>query len=86
MVYKTLTESSSKAKAFAKIAELASKMKWNLIRSVFDEAAQRNVKSTPAGQQRAKDRRSRPPTFLCILCPGRFTTNNNLQSAFIVID
>lgn len=82
MVYKTLTESSSKAKAFAKIAELASKMKWNLIRSVFDEAAQRNVKSTPAGQQRAKDRRSRPPTFLCILCPGRFTTNNNLQNHY----
>lgn len=81
-VFKVLAESTSKDKALAKITELASKPKFDLIRSVFDDAAQRKVKSTPASQQRARQRRSRLAAFFCILCHGEFTTNNNLQSAF----
>lgn len=85
-VYKILTESTSKDKAFEKVMERVREMKSILIRSVFDDASQRKVKSTPAGQQRAQDRRSRPPTFFCILCQSQFTTNNNLQSTFFVIN
>jgi len=84
-VYKILTESTSKDKAFEKVMDRAREMKSILIRSVFDDASQRKVKSTPAGQQRAQDRRSRPPTFFCILCKNRFTTNNNLQSRFLLL-
>lgn len=78
--YKILTKSGSKDAALAKVMVLAREMKSNLIRSVFDDASQRKVKCTQGGQQRAQDRRSRHPTFVCILCQGQFTTNNSLQS------
>ena len=76
-VFKILSESTSKDKALAKIIELANQPKFNLIQSVFDDAAQRKIRRSetiPAAQLRRLF-----ATFFCILCHAELTTNSNLQ-------